>query len=44
MIKATIYDTEFCHPIELNFQTKEQLHDILTLNPRFEVEDLIDVA
>ena len=43
MIKANLYDTEFCNTFELNFQNEKQLHEILTLNPRFEVEDLLDV-
>lgn len=39
MIKANLYDTEFCNTFELNFQNKEQLHELLILNPKFEVHE-----
>ena len=44
MIKANLYDTEFCNTFELNFQNKEQLKELLELNPRFEVDDLSDIS
>jgi len=44
MIKANLYDTEFCQLVELNFQTEKQLQELLTLNPRFEVDDLSDIS
>jgi len=40
MIKVNLY----CNTFELNFQNKEQLEELLTLNPRFEVDDLSDIS
>jgi len=39
MIKANLYDTEFCNTFELNFQNTEQLNELIKLNPKFEAHE-----